>query len=85
MVLILRGHLLMELLLNDIVHTFQNKGMPKKMIRAIQNAYMIQKADVLYEHKIIEDRQHNPLTAQNSIRNRFAHLPLKTELTPLTS
>ena len=78
--MVMRAHLITELLINEFYLTFGRLGMPKRDILKIWNSTFRSKVDALFEHELIESRTYEPLVILNSIRNRFAHLPLKLDL-----
>ena len=82
LVVVLRGHLITELMVNEIYLTFSKLGAPKSQLREVLDATYKNKIKALYEGGMLPMRHYAPLKTLNRLRNRFAHLPLKTELDP---
>lgn len=80
LVVVLRGHLVAEALVNDIYQLFLELGASKTQLSNAIDSNFKSKLDGLYAGEIIDDRCYLPLTALNRIRNSFAHLPLKGHL-----
>jgi hypothetical protein len=81
LVVVLRGHLITELLLNEILWTFHLLGATTKELNEAIDATYLRKLEAIYEAKLIQDRFYLPLRALDTIRNRLADLPLKLKIT----
>jgi hypothetical protein len=81
LVVVLRGHLMTEIFLNEILWTFcLLAAQGRELDEAIDDTYR-HKLDAIYEGKLIEERLYRPLRVLNTIRNSLAHLPLKASIT----
>lgn len=81
LILILRGHLITELLINDLFQTFESLGASEDELLGATSGRYLEKVEALNKGGLIPARIYAPLVTLNRIRNNFSHLPIKLDVT----